>query len=107
MSETKTYNGWTNYETWAVNLWLQNDQGTANYWRDEARRHCEEAPKCEQVEDGVWTVEQAAKFNLAGQLKDEIEDGSPITKASLFSDLMNAALGEVNWNEVAEALLEE
>ena len=23
----KTYNGWTNYETWNVALWLQNDPG--------------------------------------------------------------------------------
>ena len=23
----KTYNGWTNYETWNVALWIQNDQG--------------------------------------------------------------------------------
>lgn len=26
MSNDKTYNGWTNYETWLVNLWIQNDQ---------------------------------------------------------------------------------
>tara|TARA_R100000152_G_C6767433_1_gene192635 strand:+ start:668 stop:916 length:249 start_codon:yes stop_codon:yes gene_type:complete len=23
----KTYNGWRNYETWNVALWIQNDQG--------------------------------------------------------------------------------
>ena len=25
----KKYNGWANYETWAVNLWLTNDEDTA------------------------------------------------------------------------------
>jgi hypothetical protein len=23
----ETYNGWKNYPTWCVNLWLENDQG--------------------------------------------------------------------------------
>ena len=29
-----TYNGWTNYETWNVALWLGNDEGLYNLARD-------------------------------------------------------------------------
>ena len=106
MDKEDTYNGWTNYETWAVNLWLENDKRTWEYWWDEARRHWAEAPECEQVKAGTWTIEQAARFNFVDQLKDELEEGSPITEASLYSDLLNAALSKVNWYEVAEAFLD-
>lgn len=27
MTEAKTYNGWKNWETWNVALWLGNDEG--------------------------------------------------------------------------------
>ena len=37
------YNGWTNYETWAVKLWIDNDEGTYTYWRERTRECWNEA----------------------------------------------------------------
>ncbi len=36
-SHANRYNGWTNYETWCVSLWLDNDEGTYNLVREWAR----------------------------------------------------------------------
>lgn len=107
MDNESGYNGWKTYETWCVHLWLTNDEGTYRYWREEARRHRAEAPECSQVKERIWNKEQAAKFNLADQLEQEIEQASPLDEATLFSDLLNTALSEVDWHEVAAAFLED
>lgn len=90
------YNGWTNYETWAVSLWIGNDQGSYEYWR-------ERASEClpDNRDDAV--------HNLASQLENEIEDMSPLADAdaSLYSDLLSSALNEVNWYEIAEGMVDE
>ena len=94
--ETETYNGWTNYETWVVSLWNDNEESSYRYWREEARRHAEDSHD-----------QSDAIRNLAEQLKEEISDNAPTTQPSVYSDLLNAALSEVNWAEIAENLLSE
>jgi hypothetical protein len=99
------YNGWTNYETWSTALWLDNDCATQCYWR-EATLECKaSAPSAEQVAKGYWTIEEAARFTLADRLKEEVTEHSLISEASLYADLLSAALQEVNWLEIADHYL--
>lgn len=103
MSEAKTYNGWHNYETWAVNLWMSNDQGSSQYWEDAAQSCWDEAEA-----DKTFSREEQAGIDLADRLKEEFEGGNPLTdQASVWSDLLTAALSEVDWLEIAEHLIED
>lgn len=97
MAEDKKYNGWTNYETWNVALWLGNDSGS--------QERCEELTQAawnDAEADKTFTREERATLDLADALKAEIEEFAPDLGASMFSDLLSAALGEVNWYEIAE-----
>jgi hypothetical protein len=110
-SDSTRYNGWHNYETWAVNLHLTNDQGQDHYWRETARELFRNAV----IEDESYnTPSEQARFDLADTLKDELaHDGDPavftanVSLPGLFSDLLQAAFSEVNWNEIANAFLED
>jgi len=93
----KSYNGWTNYETWAVNLWLSNDQGSDSYWRETAQEIYDEAEA-----EKSFTREERATLNLSDRLKNEHEESQPDLGATLWTDLLGAAMSEVNWYEIAE-----
>jgi hypothetical protein len=95
-TEAKKYNGWTNYETWAVALWMDNSQCDQEYWNEQA----EEAYREAKADDTFSRVENAA-FTLRDSIKESFEENSPCQDASVYTDLLNAALGEVNWFEIA------
>ena len=96
------HNGWTNYDTWAVNLWMSNDQGSDLYWRETAQEIYNEA----QAEKS-FTREERATLTLSDRLKDEHEEAQPDLGATLWADLLGAAMSEVNWHEIAAHLIED
>lgn len=81
------YNGWTNKETWLVNIWYLDhiteayaDSGC--YYVEPDDLACEITGFCEEV---------------------EIETGS---KSGLLRDFINTSWSQVNWHELADALNE-
>ena len=97
--ETRTYNGWSNYETWAVNLWLSNEEGSYRRWTARARELLAECPDP--------APDRSALTRLAGELKEAVTEECAIRTATLAADLMNAALGEVDWYEIARSWIED
>lgn len=95
------YNGWTNYETWVVNLWIDNEEGTHDYWLEIA----EDIYNNEAEEQKHFTKIEDAACILAERLKNDHEENLPEMEG-VYGDLIGAALSEVNWPEIAEHLLE-
>ena len=98
-----SYSGWANYETWAVMLWIDNSEGDQEYWREEAVNAWGEDDGDDPADPAERS--QEARIALAGRLKDSFEEAAPDHGATLWGDLMTAAIGAVDWYEIADALL--
>ncbi len=97
MKTKERYNGWKNYETWVVKLWIDNEEGSYIYWRARAKEL-----KAEGAEDVTST--------LADELKERHEEAAEEAKleeVGVFTDLLYSALGKVNWYDIATSILGE
>lgn len=82
--ENTTYNGWTNYETWNVNLWIFNDE--INYRMFEAF-----AAGC-----GAHAITATDAYDF---FADFMNESTPDMTAEELH-------GRVNWDEIAESMRE-
>jgi hypothetical protein len=81
MSEQTEYNGWSNYETWLVSLWLDNDRLTYNALESIKAEDLSVQSKAEELEE---LVRELYEFEPVG----------------IVADFVNAAFGRVNWVEI-------
>ncbi len=100
MTEDTTYQGWKNYETWAVKLWMDNEEPSQRYWEEVTDETLANPP----IGNEFISAERKLVHELADQLKEEHEEAMPDT-GDVFSDLLGAAMTEVDWYEIAESLI--
>ena len=99
MSNDKKYNGWTNYETWLINLWMSEG---SNYYDDLAQELFNNKEDSQDKEDLI--------NDLSNRLKQEHEEYIETVKlpsSGWITDLINASLSEVDWYEIAEHYISE
>ena len=90
-------NGWTNRETWLVNLWISEGAiGDLHGVEEQARYFAETGESSAPYRMGEWLREQ-----VRGAC-DEYPTGD-----GLAADLLGAALASVNWDEIAEHYVED
>ena len=98
------YQGWTNYETWATMLWINNEQHVYDRWHERAREITQEVKKEKKHE--YWTVDEEIKYTLADELKEETNNNMPSVKG-VYADLLQSAIDNIDYNEIAEAILRD
>lgn len=79
---TERCNGWSNYQTWVIMLWLDQE-----YWRERTNEACD-------------------IYDLAAELKDMHTKYAPET-TDVHEALLTEALDRVDWQEIAEFLWED
>jgi hypothetical protein len=95
----ETYNGFTNRETWAVCLWINNTEVAYKHFRALAK---------EQQKKGA-NVSSVLEKNIALLLEDLVHVNSPTDSwLGLSKDAVTdiGSLWRVDWQQVADSLTE-
>lgn len=80
-----SYNGYSNYETWVVNMWLNANPFSQNMLQLIIQAFETVSEKAEELERNVM-----ADVNYLGG------------ESSMWADLLHAAVGRINWREIVE-----
>lgn len=89
-----SYNGWTNWETWNANLWIDNDWRMGESFALQAGDLLSSYEPEESIE------------RLSGRIEDYFQQQIPET-SGFFDDVISMAMRDVNWREIAKHYVEE
>jgi hypothetical protein len=90
MADAKTYNGWTNWETWQINLWLDNEESS---YRDKQRF-------LRKVADWLdYKPDDYVENEIICYVNEAFPEGTP--------DMDPGDMLKVDWSEIVESFKRE
>ena len=91
------YNGWKNFETWNVNLWIQNDEGLYGFVRDGLE---------DLLDNHGNDWENVSLTELKELVQDAFNACSSGYGGKATPDGVRILDQKINWSEVSDMLLE-
>jgi hypothetical protein len=88
-----TYNGWTNKETWLVNVWLNNDYDLYKYYLG-------------RLNDSYGGFISDIIHELQEIVYDIVREDRPETNGLAY-DLLQSSLNVINYKELAEHYIDD
>ena len=98
---SEEYNGWTNRETWAANLWIDNERGLYDLIQQLAREEINGHDEGETI--NPYFLGQ----RIEGLFDEMFSDIAEMNQAGLNMLKDIGSLYRVNWDEIATAILDE
>lgn len=112
MKMDNTYNGWTNHETWLVNLHLTNDYDTYSELTEKVSDIVMKT--CREVE-GIWSSQEIESYLLTRVgilLGVFVDDMIQQATEQISNDMARLFIGDmvntqsVNWEEIAHSWID-
>jgi hypothetical protein len=102
MTDTETYEGWTNRETWAVALHINNDQG----WQESVLSDVRSVVSSDRDEEWMdIRAGRAIRENVEDRLDPEYQTSLTYLRELMTVQSDIGSLWRVNWDELGAAFL--
>lgn len=108
------YNGWTNYETWNMNLWLTNDSGFYEVAEDAIQalvnndyKSAEDSPIKIDKEDVICQTAEWLKDYAYNVYLEEFDSANFNRSYGPIADFVHQSWNLINWYSIAEHIVDD
>lgn len=111
MTDT-TYNGWTNYPTWNLKLWIDNEEAIHRA-PAELLAQCAERIKGGEGNEFADSYDSKVRIMFVEALKEWAEETfleqvwESENNAGPCTDMLQWAWGQINWHEIAQSYMDD